>query len=363
MKDIQAEIKKLEQDLNIAMEMSNRAIADRLRLHEEKQLLLLQLKEGLRSMALLESQLKHLSASTLSASSSSSLGSLSTSSKASSKGSLSSSLSFTDIYGAPQCSTTEQIDMVDLHRRVERLLQGSSASTELAPTPHSQPSLSPRSSLSVSPPVSPYDLGPPPAYDQAYHQSLMNATPALDRSQLVDRLSELRLNRTEGSAVLLAACTTTTTTTTTILSAAPRALSRPIPPNIPLVDLMELNNMSQGSGLGRPVRTPPFDSASLSSDATSNPPLSPISEMVADGCELSTAPSGSNTRSVSAAVSDESVAGDSGVFEAAASKKGLGINEMNLETAQVQIKLRLVTLFILGCAMYKIFKKCFIISK
>jgi hypothetical protein len=137
----------------------------------------------------------------------------------------------------------------------------------------------------------------------------MNAAPSLDRSQLVDRLSELRLNRTDGSAVLVAACTTTTTTTATILSAAPRALSRPIPPNIPLVDLMELNNMSQGSGLGRPVRTPPFDSASLSSDATSNPPLSPISEMVADGCELTTAPSGSNTRSVSAAVSDESVAG------------------------------------------------------
>ncbi|KAF4531755.1 hypothetical protein B566_EDAN014495, partial [Ephemera danica] len=341
LKEIQAEIKKLEQYLNDAMEMSNRAIADRLRLHEEKQLLLQQLKDGLRSMALLESQLKHLSASTLSASSSSSLGSLSTSSKASSKGSLSSSLSFTDIYGAPQCSTTEQVDMVDLHRRVERLLQGSSASSELAPTPQSQPSLSPRSSLSVSPPVSPYDLGPPPAYDQAYQRLHASITPpSLDRCQLVDRLAELRLNRSEGAPVLLAACTTTTTTTTTILSAAPRGLARPIPPNIPLVDLLELNNMSQGSGLGRPVRTPPFDSVSLSSDATSNPPLSPISEIVTDGCELTTAASGSNTRSVSAAVSDESVAGDSGVFEAAASKKGFGLNEMNLETAQVQIKLR-----------------------
>lgn len=96
----QLECQRLEQDLNKALEMSNRAIADRLRLHEEKQLLLQQLRDALRSMTQLESQLKTLSASTLSVSSSSSLGSLSTTS---SKGSLSSSLSFTDIYGGPQC--------------------------------------------------------------------------------------------------------------------------------------------------------------------------------------------------------------------------------------------------------------------
>lgn len=64
-------------------------------------------------------------------SSSSSLGSLS-SSKASSKGSLS-SLSFTDIYGM---SATQPSDpaMIDLHRRVEKILMGSS--------PNSQPTLS-----------------------------------------------------------------------------------------------------------------------------------------------------------------------------------------------------------------------------
>jgi protein KIBRA len=50
---------------------------------------------------------------------------------------------------------------------------------------------------------------------------------------------------------------------------------------------------------------------------------------------------------VSAAVSDESVAGDSGVFEASnkkrsslASDNAAGLEDMNLETAQVQIKLR-----------------------
>lgn len=71
------------------------------------------------------------------------------------------------------------------------------------------------------------------------------------------------------------------------------------------------------------------------------PPLSPISETPPDqNLELlqvsaSTPSSGSNTRSVSAAVSDESVAGDSGVFEAANR-----LQSCNLETAQVQIKLR-----------------------
>jgi protein KIBRA len=51
----------------------------------------------------------------------------------------------------------------------------------------------------------------------------------------------------------------------------------------------------------------------------------------------------SNPRSaVSAAVSDESVAGDSGVFEAAQHprKEDLGGLAMSLETAQVQVKLR-----------------------
>lgn len=122
MTDIQLECKRLEQDLNNALEMSNRCITDRLRLHDQKQALLQQLRDALRSMTTLESQLKSLSASTLSVSSSSSLGSLSTTS---SKGSLSSGLSFTDIYGGPQCISNfspldKPIDMVDVHRRVER---------------------------------------------------------------------------------------------------------------------------------------------------------------------------------------------------------------------------------------------------
>jgi len=366
MKKIQCEIRRLEQDLNNALELSNKTITDRVRLHEEKQLLLQQLRDALRSMAMLEGQLKTLSASTLSVSSSSSLGSLSTTS---SKGSLSSGLSFTDIYGGPQClgSTNSQqerpVDMVDLHRRVERLLRGSEQSN-LAGTPssgRSQPSLSPRSSLSsVSPPVSPlYEnapMGPPPAYEQIelqrrqQHQKVACAMTCnssgsnsgaalhLDEDQLEDRLTEFRLNSQQQGTPLQQerSCSNLQDRL---------KLVGPHPP----VELQS-SNMSQGSGLGRPgVQLPPLPQEP--------PPLSPISETPPPtGIRSRASSSGTNTRSVSAAVSDESVAGDSGVFEASNRKRlsafipdvdPLISGEINLETAQVQIKLRCVLFFFL----------------
>lgn len=84
-----------------------------------------------------------------------------------------------------------------------------------------------------------------------------------------------------------------------------------------LVALLYSGNMSQGSGLGRP----------------STPPVSPLSEKIPP---LPTPPS---TRSVSAAVSDESVAGDSGVFEAS-NRSHNTVPDVNSDTAQIQIKLR-----------------------
>ncbi|XP_050355426.1 protein kibra isoform X2 [Nymphalis io] len=278
MSDIQSECKRLEQDLKNAFEMSNKCIADRLRLHEEKQLLLQQLKDALTSMTTLEGQLKTLSASTLSVSSSSSLGSLST---ASSKGSLSSGISFTDIYGGPQIASTFQadkpIDMVDLHRRVERLLRGASfpdSATPGASSSPSQPSLSPRSSLSsASPPP------PPPSYNQVERQRRQ-------QRELEEKLAEMRIGVATGLNEV------------TGLSTIPVQLQGPGRPCEPLSPISE---------------TPP-------------PPLSPRTP----------SSSGTNTRSVSAAVSDESVAGDSGVFEAA--QAGDASNAVN--SAQIEIKLR-----------------------
>ncbi|XP_044747979.1 protein kibra [Coccinella septempunctata] len=335
MYDIQNECKKLEQDLNKALEVSNRAIADRLKLHEEKQLLLQQLKDGLRTMTHLESQLKTLSASTLSVSSSSSLGSLSTTS---SKGSLSSGLSFTDIYGGPQTTGSQNlgkpIDMADLHRRVERLLKNSDNSPHTHSPGRSQPSLSPRSSLSsVSPPVSPmYENLPltcaPPSYEQVERDRRLQSEQSLNEKLMELRLSNPYLNSSSQE-----------------FSNIQRV---PIPNLSPLTDLLEqqANNMSQGSGLGRPPR--------YSLEFTGDPPLSPISETpppiidhdeLLQGTTLSrTSSSGTNTRSVSAAVSDESVAGDSGVFEASNKKRNSIFGpELDADTAQVQIKLKYVT--------------------
>lgn len=376
MKKIQLEIRRLEQDLNNAFELSNKTITDRVRLHEEKQLLLQQLRNALRSMAMLEGQLKTLSASTLSVSSSSSLGSLSTTS---SKGSLSSGLSFTDIYGGPQClgsvslQQERPVDMVDLHRRVERLLRGSEQSNLVGtPSPgRSQPSLSPRSSLSsVSPPVSPlYEnapMGPPPAYEQVeqqrrqYHRAAPAATVTmataisgavashLDGNQLEDRLSEFRLSQQQGVAPQQEQSCSVNSQDRLKLVVGPH----------PPVELQS-SNMSQGSGLGRPGASGAqlqLQQAPPPSLPQEPPPLSPISETPPPtGIRSRASSSGTNTRSVSAAVSDESVAGDSGVFEACNRKRLSGpifdvdplvAGEMSLETAQVQIKLRCVSLIL-----------------
>ena len=83
-------MRQLETDLAQVLYLNNKTIEDRIKLQDSRKQLLACLRENLRSMVLLEKQLK--SASTLSVSSASSLGSLSNSSKDSA-----SSL-FSDIY-------------------------------------------------------------------------------------------------------------------------------------------------------------------------------------------------------------------------------------------------------------------------
>ncbi|GAB6023956.1 hypothetical protein CHUAL_008686 [Chamberlinius hualienensis] len=348
MVSIQNKIKMLEGDLNSAREMSNRVIANRLRIHEQKQLLLQQLTDAMRLTTYLESQLKSLSASTLSISSSSSLGSLSTTS---SKGSLS-SLSFTDIYGLPSAQET---NLRELHERLEKLLHGSNCNINslsvsetfvggvgssverqkslglgvppLSQSAISMPSLSPRSSLSSSssPPASPYDYGPPPSYEQTYLNSVERQRHQLQSLNLVPS------NTQDQSVVDYRHGATASDVFRNHMS----YLNRPTA-NVQLPSDNVIDSSSIGCNPLRPRSV--YDS---SSDVMSNPPLSPITELVPDEAKSMNL-SGSNTRSVSAAVSDESVAGDSGVFEACnrIDDDQFPISELNLETAQVQIKLR-----------------------
>uniref|UniRef100_A0A8C7YT32 WW and C2 domain containing 1 n=1 Tax=Oryzias sinensis TaxID=183150 RepID=A0A8C7YT32_9TELE len=203
---LESERKRLEKDLQAARDNQSKALTERLRLHCRRSKLVRELEEMVRLATSLHMQLKSLSDSTLSCSSSSSRGSL-TSSRASlattsSLGSAS-SLSFTDIY-------LEQPELADpdLRIKLDTLLQeggqvgyrpsssittihehevvtgcggrdqgraqgkagadpeGSGAGVGAEPsriqalrlteTPHSMSSLSPRSSLSsLSPPCSP----------------------------------------------------------------------------------------------------------------------------------------------------------------------------------------------------------------
>ncbi|XP_022242224.1 protein kibra-like [Limulus polyphemus] len=322
---IQAEIYKLVEAVDNAREMSNKTIADRLRLHEQKNNLLQQLKDAMRHTTLLESKLKSLSASTLSMSSSSSLGSLSTGSLSnSSKGSLS-SLSFTDIYGLPPIAVNPSLE--DLHKQVSQILQcsthsiNSGAAFEDSSSPGlgpglSGPSLSPRSSLSsVSPPVSPYD----PAFEIAHWDRQQR----VDMNNIQEQLGELRL-----------------------MPSSPEFLKSG---NLNAISHVQHHKGNlprrcqiQGQSSDQYVFSAQQQPLDTSAETSRNTALSPICE---HGLSSDTVDNTSlvNSQGLCAAGSDESVAGDSGVFEASVKrpeKDRLGLHNSNIEAAQVQIKLR-----------------------
>ncbi|XP_053657614.1 protein kibra [Anopheles marshallii] len=319
MRRIQSVCRQLEADLNMAYEESNQCIANRLKLHEEKQALLQQLLEALKEFTHLEHQLKSLSASTLSISSSSSLGSLST---ASSKGSLS-GLSFTDIYGDP-LSAEPQIDMVDMNRRVQRLFHPSSEVS----------SLSPRSSLSTeTPPASPMKLDWVAAAAVAAAAALSSGNPTTSSSAVHAAITTAKLVGPGVSTVVpsygqpsasgavpsyaVATASTSTVASNAVSSTSDYNLDRQRLEE----QLQELKIRQLGIAGG---------------------PLSPIYEKppyLEPAALLSRSSSTSNTRSVSTTVSDESVAGDSGVFEASRAPPAL----QTKECAQVQIGLRYAT--------------------
>uniref|UniRef100_A0A665T4I7 WW domain-containing protein n=1 Tax=Echeneis naucrates TaxID=173247 RepID=A0A665T4I7_ECHNA len=185
---LESEKKRLERDLQAARDNQSKALTERLRLHCRRNKLVRELEEMVRLATSLHTQLKSLSASTLSCSSGSSRGSLT-----SSRGSLAttsslgstSSLSFTDIYleqpeladpdfqnkldsllqegGQGGYRPSSSITTIHEHEVVTGSgglgLEGGSARIQalrLSETPHSMNSLSPRSSLSsLSPPCSP----------------------------------------------------------------------------------------------------------------------------------------------------------------------------------------------------------------
>jgi protein KIBRA len=265
----------------------------------------------------------------------------------------------------------------------------------------SQLSLSPRSSLSsVSPPVSPYDPTLP-SYEQAYlssqeRQRRLNlhlattATPGnllpgatgQQQSNNVYQQMESPVDSESGKRLLVSSTSSLNVSSSSVNAAGLSPLKRSLGAlaggganmkpyhrdldltdltsailsnnnnNIPPPLLSSPSSITAGSSLSSSIYSSSIGSQrrttgqeSVSSDQSA--PLSPISESaILSDSSSSNSRLNPASRSVSAAVSDESVAGDSGVFEAASSstsrKDDLGL-AMNLETAQIQIKLRYST--------------------
>ncbi|XP_061743737.1 protein WWC3 isoform X4 [Nerophis ophidion] len=171
---LEEERRRLEDEVQRAHALQSQGANQRMLQQEKRNVLLRQLEEATRITTYIHSQLKSMSASSLTASSSSSRGSLASSrgSLASSRGSLS-SISFSDIYGVPQYERHDgAADTLEPHLRYllppevvsrdcalyspEAL--GQSKAKRSHDTPQSLASLSSRSSLSsLSPPSSPMD--------------------------------------------------------------------------------------------------------------------------------------------------------------------------------------------------------------
>ncbi|KAK2138173.1 hypothetical protein NP493_8408g00001 [Ridgeia piscesae] len=341
MEDIRGRCRQLEYDLAQAVQVSNQQIAERLKLNEAKSDVVKRLKEATQLTTHLESHLKSLSQSTLSMSSGSSRGSLGSLS-ASSKGSLS-SLNYSDIYS--QKSTSPDVSLTELHHRVEKLLQGHTTcispireivgggsseniATEVHGAPPGEYRMSPGSSVSsLSSQLSSlslYEAGPPPSYEQHLERQRHNG--CVDTSVVGSLHPELNVPAVVRSAN--GGCLPV------YVSPSKCLLSHGA-----IADHSPENSASCMLGSALMRRSPYASDLISSSDLAANPPLSPISESSSGVCNNL---SGGNTRSVSAAVSDESVAGDSGVYEAAIKRCGALDEslEMALECAQVQIKLK-----------------------
>uniref|UniRef100_A0A8C3VSC9 WW and C2 domain containing 2 n=1 Tax=Catagonus wagneri TaxID=51154 RepID=A0A8C3VSC9_9CETA len=336
LESLDAERQRLEEELLSVRGAPSRALAERLKLEERRKELLQKLEETTKLTTYLHSQLKNLSASTLSMSSGSSLGSLASSRgslNTSSRGSLN-SLSSGELYYTGQ---GDQLD-ADYQYKLDFLLQekggyipagpittihehevvrspsqpGQSGpcgavaaatghAAPLSEAPKSVASLSSRSSLSsLSPPGSPLVLEatfPMSPHDAPLHQFAAD----FEDCELSSRFADLGLGENQ---LLLDSDS----------GGAPQSLA-------------------EEKGLPDCAREPLFEGPA---DVEKSLPKR-------RGIHLL----GEKTACVSAAVSDESVAGDSGVYEAFVKQPSevedvpFGEEDVAVvETAQVQIGLR-----------------------
>ncbi|KFW84598.1 Protein KIBRA, partial [Manacus vitellinus] len=268
---LEMERRRLEEDLQAARDTQSKALTERLKLSSKRNQLVRELEETTRLVAMLHTQLKSLSTSMLSLSSSSSPGSL-----ASSRGSLatssqdsSTSASFTDLY-YEHLEQLEQLDS-EYQNKLDLLLEGATGFR-------------------------------PSGCITTIHENEVAKTQKADTTSRVQALRSL------------------SGTPKSMTSLSPRSsLSSPSPPCSPLV----IDPLLAGDAFSSHMD---FDDAEISTN------LSELTLNTGSGnCRLEEPRAGDkhlgqgiNTAGgtalkvacVSAAVSDESVAGDSGVYEA-----------------------------------------------
>ncbi|XP_027385992.1 protein WWC2 isoform X2 [Bos indicus x Bos taurus] len=339
LESLEAERQRLEAELLAVRGVPSQALAERLKLEEQRKALLQKLEETTKLTTCLHSQLKNLSASTLSVSSGSSLGSLASSRgslNTSSRGSLN-SLSSSELYYTSQ---GDQLD-ADYQYKLDFLLQekggympsgpittihehevakspsqpgqsgsGGAAAAAAAPghpaplaePPKSVTSLSSRSSLSsLSPPGSPLVLEG--AFPMSTHGSPLHQFSAdFEDCELSSHFADISLREHQ-------------------------LLLDPDPGGAPS------SLLDENKELGECAQEPLYEGPA---DVEKSLPKR-------RGIHLP----GEKTACVSAAVSDESVAGDSGVYEAFVKQpseaEDVPYSEEDavvMETAQVQIGLR-----------------------
>ncbi|NXP05214.1 WWC2 protein, partial [Thinocorus orbignyianus] len=332
LEQLEAERKRLEEELLSVKSTPSQALAERLKLEERRKELVQKLEETTKLTTYLHSQLRSLSASTLSVSSGSSLGSLASSRgslNTSSRGSLN-SLSSTELYYNPgdqitdldyqykldfilqdkmgyipsgPITTIHENEVVGSHGRLGYSDSPSAADhPKLTEPPKSVTSLSSRSSLSsLSPPSSPLVL------EAAFSGSAQN-------SPLHHLTTDFEDSDLSGDFAGISLCENQI-----LLDSEARAGAR-IPP-----DDKDLNE-----GVRQPL--PSLHEGSSGVDLPHRAAAHLLEEKAA--C-------------VSAAVSDESVAGDSGVYEASVKQPNETEDVVyseddgtTLEAAQVQIGLR-----------------------
>ncbi|XP_019390414.1 PREDICTED: protein KIBRA isoform X1 [Crocodylus porosus] len=271
---LEMERKRLEEDLQAARDTQSKALTERLKLNSKRNNLVRELEETTRLVAMLHTQLKSLSTSMLSLSSGSSPGSL-----ASSRGSLatssqdsSTSASFTDLY----YEQLEQLDSEYQNKVDFLLLEGATGFR-------------------------------PSGYITTIHENEVAKT-----------------HKTDATSRIQALRSSLSGTPKSMTSLSPRSsLSSPSPPCSPLVldPLLPGDNFLSHMDFEDTEINTSFSELTLNTGSSGYKLEEPTAEDKHHGQGVNTVGGAAlKVACVSAAVSDESVAGDSGVYEASAQR-------------------------------------------